>query len=186
MMKNLPERIFLCGFMGAGKSTVGKKLADRLEMTFLDLDEYIEHKAGKSIPEIFDNEGEKKFRKTERECILEIIRTYQGVIALGGGSLHNQHMVDHIKLNGLLIFIETPFSVILNRISQNKNRPLLLNEEGSVKEKDLLEKELSALYEERLPLYRQAELTVADDGERNIETLVDNLTNKIKYHVSHY
>lgn len=172
--------------MGAGKSTVGKKLAEKLQVTFLDLDDYIEHKTGNSISEIFEEEGEKAFRKIERECILEVIRTYQGVVALGGGSLQNQHMVDHIKLNGLLVFIETPFSVILSRIRRNKNRPLLLNEDGLMKKEDILEKELSTLYEERLPFYRQAELTVVDDGEISKETLVDNLKNKIKYHVSHY
>ena len=186
MISNLPDRIFLCGFMGAGKSTIGRKLAEKLALTFLDLDDYITHKAGKSIPEIFEEGGEQSFRKAERRCILEIIRTYEGIVALGGGSLQNQHMVDHIKLNGLLVFIETPISVILERINKDTNRPLLLNEEGEVKEKEMLEKELSALYDKRLPLYRQAELTVTDDGNTNIETLVDNLINKIKYHVSHY
>lgn len=172
--------------MGAGKSTLGRELADKLERTFLDLDDYIEHKAGKSIPEIFEKGGEKAFRKIERQCILEIIRTYEGIVALGGGSLQNQHMLDHIKLNGLLVFIETPISVILDRIDRDTNRPLLLNEEGKVKQKEILEKELSALYNKRLPLYRQSELTVTDDGEEDIETLVDQLMNKIKYHVSHY
>lgn len=172
--------------MGAGKSTIGSKLAEKMGLTFLDLDDYIAHKAGKSIPDIFDEGGEKAFRKFERKSILEIIRTFEGIVALGGGSLQNQQMVDHIKLNGLLVFIETPISVILERINKDTNRPLLLNEEGTVKKKEILETEFSALYEKRLPLYRQAELTVSDDGEINIETLVDNLMNKIKYHVSHY
>ncbi|MDX1585898.1 MAG: shikimate kinase [Balneolaceae bacterium] len=127
MISKLPDRIFICGFMGAGKSTVGRKLAERLERTFLDLDDYIEHKADKSIPEIFEEGGEKAFRKIERRCILEIIRTFEGIVALGGGSLHNQHMLDHIKLNGLLVFIETPISVILSRIEEDANRPFLLS-----------------------------------------------------------
>lgn len=186
MISNLPERIFLCGFMGAGKSTIGSKLAEKLGLTFLDLDDFIAHKTGKSIPEIFEEGGEQAFRKTERTCILEIIRTYEGVVALGGGSLQNQHMVDHIKLNGLLVFIETPISVILERIGKDRNRPLLLNEEGKIKNKEILETELGTLYEKRLPLYRQAELTVTDDGNKNTETLVENLMNKITYHVSHY
>ncbi|NGP76875.1 shikimate kinase [Balneolaceae bacterium YR4-1] len=186
MISNLPDRIFLSGFMGAGKSTIGRELAGKLERTFLDLDDYIEHKAGKSISEIFEEGGEDAFRKIERECILELIRTYEGIIALGGGSLHNQHMLDHIKLNGLLVFIETPISVILDRIDKDLNRPLLLNEEGKVKERETLERELSALYKKRLPLYQQSELTVSDDGEKTLETLVEQLTNKIKYHVSHY
>lgn len=185
MIKNLPDRIFLCGFMGAGKSTIGSMLSDRLEMSFLDLDDYIEEKAGKDIPSIFNEDGESTFRKIERTCILDVIKKYEGVVALGGGSLQNQHIVDHIKLNGLLIFIDTPFSLILNRITEEGNRPLLLNEQGTVKEKEILEKELSTLYEQRLPFYQQAELSIADSDRKTAESMVNSLIQKIKNHVSH-
>lgn len=186
MIKNLPDRIFLCGFMGAGKSTVGSMLSDRLDMRFLDLDDYIEEKAGKDIPNIFKEDGESTFRKIERKCILDVIRKYEGVVALGGGSLQNQHIVDHIKLNGLLIFIDTPFSLILERITEESNRPLLLNEQGTVKEKEILENELSTLYEQRLPFYQQAELSIADSDRKTAESMVNSLIKKLKNHVSHY
>lgn len=186
MIKNLPDRIFLSGFMGAGKSAIGKVLSERLEISFLDLDDYIEEEAGKEIPRIFNENGESTFREIERKCLLEVIKKFEGVVALGGGSLQNQHMVDHIKLNGLLIFIDTPFSIIFNRISRDSNRPLLLNEEGSVKEKEILKKELSALYEQRLPYYQQAELRISNSKQQTVESMVDSLIKKIKYHVSHY
>ncbi len=172
--------------MGAGKSTIGSMLSDRLDMPFLDLDDYIEEEAGKEIPNIFKEDGEPTFRKIERKCILDVIKKYEGVVALGGGSLQNQHIVDHIKLNGLLIFIDTPFSLILNRITEESKRPLLLNEQGTVKKKEILEKELSTLYEQRLPFYQQAELSIADSERKTAESMVNSLIKKIKNHVSYY
>lgn len=186
MISNLPERIFLCGFMGAGKSVIGQKLADRLELPFLDLDDKIEEKSEKSIPEIFETMGEAKFRIVERKALLEVIREFEGVVALGGGTIQNQHLLDHIKLNGLLIFIETPVSVILDRISEDKNRPLLLDEQGNPKNYEQLRKDLTTLYEERLPLYEQAVLTVVNDGSKSPEQLVETLLKKIKNHVEYY
>lgn len=186
MISNLPERIFLCGFMGAGKSVIGKKLAKELELSFLDLDDKIEEQAGQSIPEIFEESGESAFRVAERRALLEVIRTYDGVVSLGGGSLQNQHMVDHVKLNGLLIFIETPISVILDRISQDDNRPLLLDEQGNPKSKKQLESELTALYEERLPLYEQAVIQIENDGSKSVEDIVEKLLKKIRNHVEYY
>lgn len=185
-IKNLPKRIFLCGFMGAGKSVIGRNLADKLERPFTDLDDKIEEKSEKTIPEIFETMGESEFRIIERRAVLEVIREFEGIVALGGGSIQNQHMLDHIKLNGLLIFIETPVSVILDRISEDENRPLLLDEQGNPKDKEQLKKDLTTLYEERLPLYEQAVLTLENDGSQSPEQLVETLVKKIKNHVEYY
>jgi shikimate kinase len=186
MISNLPDRIFLCGFMGAGKSSIGRKLADFLDRPFLDLDDKIEDKAGLSIPRIFEKEGEAGFRTLERRALLEVIREFKGIVALGGGSLQNQHLLDHVKLNGLLIFIETPISIILERISADKNRPLLLNEDGTPKSRKLLKKELKALYDKRLPLYEQAIISVTNNGKEGVEEIVELLVKKIKNHVEYY
>ncbi|MFH5832831.1 shikimate kinase [Halalkalibaculum sp. DA384] len=184
-IKNLPGILFLCGFMGTGKSTLGRTLAEKLELPFADLDTRIEKQAGKPIPKIFEEEGEQRFRSLERKQLLDTIRNYEGVLALGGGALHNQHLVDHIKINGLLIFIETPFSVILDRIMQHDNRPLLLNEDGTVKDRAVLEEELSELYNQRLKYYRQAEITIRNDNETSIEDTAAALVKKIRNHVAH-
>ena len=186
MISNLPELIFLSGFMGAGKSLIGKKLAEKLESPFLDLDDKIEEKAGQSIPEIFETSGEADFRTLERRALLEVIREFEGVVALGGGSLQNQHMLDHIKLNGLLVFIETPISVILNRISGDRQRPLLLDEEGNPKSREQLRQDLEALYDERRSLYEQAVLKVVNDGNQKPDELVQTLLKKIRNHVEYY
>lgn len=186
MINNLPALIFICGFMGTGKTTVGRELAEKLSLSFLDLDEEIEREAGKSIAEIFEDEGESAFRKMERDTLLEVIRNFKGVVALGGGTLQNQHIVDHIKVNGLLIFIETPFSVIFQRIMNEPHRPLLLNEEGSLKKKEILKKQLNSLYRKRLPFYEQAELKITGEEAGAKEDVVERLLKKIRYHVSHY
>ena len=184
MINNLPDRIYLCGFMGAGKSTIGKLLAEKLSMPFIDLDTRIEENREKSIPVIFEEEGEEAFRQAERSALLEVIREEQGVIALGGGALHNQHLLDHVKVNGLLIFIETPFSVIFDRIAGKTDRPLLLDEDGNMKEEESLREELRSLYHKRLPLYEQAELQINSRNYESREELVRSLIKKIRNHVS--
>jgi len=161
-------------------------MAEKLSLPFLDLDERIEQEAGKSIAEIFEEERESAFRKMERDALLDVVRNFKGVVALGGGTLQNQHIVDHIKVNGLLIFIETPFSVIFQRIMNEPHRPLLLDEEGSLKDKEVLKKQLNSLYRKRLPFYEQAELKISGEVAAASEGVVDRLLKKIRYHVSHY
>lgn len=186
MITNLPSLIFLSGFMGAGKTAIGQLLADELDRPFLDLDDKIVEMAGQSIPKIFKDSGEPAFRTLERRALLEVIREFEGIVALGGGSIQNQHMLDHIKLNGLLIFIETPITVILDRISTDKNRPLLQDEDGNIKSREELEQELNELYHERLPLYEQAVIKITNDGSNSIEQMVGKLLKKIRNHVKHY
>lgn len=186
MIKNLPDRIFLCGFMGAGKSTLGERLARRLDQNFMDLDSYIEQQADATIPQIFEEYGEEEFRRKERSAILDVIKSRTGVIALGGGTLQNQHLVDHIKLNGLLIFIATPFSIIFERILEEPGRPLLLDENGNRKPKEILREELKALYKQRLPLYRQAVLQIDITRFGSTDDALEELISKIENHVSYH
>lgn len=184
MNRALPERIFICGFMGTGKTTVGKQLASKLDMPFHDLDAHVENQVGQTIADIFEAYGEEEFRKKEKAALLNIIRTKKGVVALGGGSLHNQHLVDHIKVNGLLVFINTPMEEIVERISSHKNRPLLLDEKGEMKPKPVLQKQMQQLYEERLIFYEQAEVTIHAQQYESMSALVNQLAKKIRYHVA--
>lgn len=186
MITNLPNIIFLCGFMGAGKSTLGKKLALNLELPYRDLDDWIEEQENRSIRDIFEKFDEAVFRKLERKYLLKLIPEYRGVLSLGGGTLHNQHIVDHIKLNGILIFIETPFSVILDRILSGRERPLLLDEDGELKDRQIVEKNLKELYEIRLPYYEQAEIKISNPNDRPPGEAVKELVKKIRYHVASY
>lgn len=186
MITNLPKIIFLCGFMGAGKSTVGKKLARSLKLAYRDLDEWIEEQENKSIRQIFEESGESAFRQYERRYLLELTRNYEGVLSLGGGTLQNQRLLDHIKLNGLLVFIETPFSVILNRILWGRERPLLLDDDGNPKDRQAVKTYLEELYESRLPYYQQAEIKITNSNDRPLDKTVEELVKKIRNHVSSY
>ena len=150
--------IFLTGFMGSGKSSMGKKLSQLLRRDFVDLDKYIEKKTGTSIPVIFSKEGEPAFRAIEQTCLLELLRDCQkSVIALGGGTVCFFDNVSHIKQNGLLIYLQLPPKALAERIKKSSTkRPLLQN----LKSEDLLQTIENKL-ENRRQYYEQAHITVS-------------------------
>ncbi len=139
--KNKP--IYLCGFMGCGKSTIGKLLAKKLGKEFIDLDEYIEKLEGMKISEIFDKKGEAYFRQRESEA-LSSLPASTGVVATGGGTLLKKENGDIAKSVGTSVYIDTPFEVCYERIKGDESRPIAYS---STKEQ-LLER-----YNQRKPLY---------------------------------
>src|SRR6056297_3478926 len=157
----LKKPVFLCGMMGSGKSTVGRALANRLEVPFCDLDELIVEETGMTIPEIFKEEGESKFREIERKILIRESQYFKGVMALGGGSLQNQHMIDHLKIYGWLIFLDVPQSVISQRISGDSNRPMLAADDPSENpDEDAVRTRIQRLMDERRAYYQQSEITI--------------------------
>ena len=100
--------IYLCGFMGCGKSTVGKLLAQKLGMRFTDLDDYIESSAGMSIPDIFSEKGEPYFREKEAQAVKEL-SAENSVVACGGGTIINDNSARIARENGPVIFLDLPF-----------------------------------------------------------------------------
>jgi shikimate kinase len=173
----LKKPIFLCGMMGSGKSTVGQELATQLDVPFRDLDEMIVQKAEMSIPEIFEKKGEPKFRNLERSLLIRESQYFEGVMALGGGSLQNQHIIDHLKIYGWLVFLEVPQSVISKRISGDVNRPMLKPDRSNKADKTGSSK-IESLLEERLPYYRQAEITIKA-GDRPADEIAHELIKKL-------
>jgi shikimate kinase len=143
--RNTVERIYLTGFMGVGKSAVGRMLAPRLELPFVDLDRLIESKYGTSIPRIFEERGEAYFRDSEFDTVQEIGK---GVIALGGGAFIQEPLRDWVLQKGIVIFIDWPFDVIYRRVRNSKNRPLVQSKN-----------QLNALFLHRYPLYQKAHIT---------------------------
>lgn len=146
------KNIYLTGFMGAGKSTIGKCLAKKLSRNFLDTDVAIQDKTGKTIPEIFAEHGETYFRELETKTLEQIAKDKNQVVSLGGGiiaSNKNRKILD----KGLWIFIDTPLDTLKKRVMNSKKRPLA---QDSTK--------FDALYKERLPLYRLAHITVDHPG----------------------
>ena len=115
--------VFLCGFMGCGKSTVGRILARRLKCKCTDLDDYIEKQEGMSIPEIFEQKGEPYFREKETEA-LAAFRDTGGVVATGGGALLSEKNGETAKNAGMVVFIDTDFRVCYDRIKDDPHRPI--------------------------------------------------------------
>lgn len=151
------QHIFLTGFMGSGKSTAGKKLATLLKTRFIDLDAYLEKRDNRTIEEIFEEEGEEKFRELETKYLKEVIRLKEPhVISLGGGTVCFNDNLETIKNNGLLIYIQLPVAVLADRIKQSTtSRPLL----KSLSEEELI-KNISDILENRKGFYEQAHITV--------------------------
>ncbi|MEX0649255.1 MAG: shikimate kinase [Balneolaceae bacterium] len=171
-LSDLSRPIFLCGMMGSGKSTIGKIMAHKTGLHFQDLDHIIEDGEKMSIPEIFSKRGETYFRKTEEFWLIHNSQTLRGILALGGGSLQHQQLVDHIKMYGWLIFLDSSSSVLYNRLKKSKNRPML-------SAGDDLKKRIDTLLEKRRPFYEQAHITIKTDSLKKNE-IVTELINKIK------
>lgn len=178
-LKKFEGSIFVCGFMASGKSTLGIEIAQKLDWDYLDLDQVIEEREGKSINEIFKKAGEPYFRKKEWEYLLDLTRTFRGVISLGGGALHDQKVVDHLKVNGLLVFVKTPIEEIIERVRNSHERPILFSESGEIKSKETLKEELKTLYSNREGYYQQAQISINTSTFTSIEEMAEKAIEKI-------
>ena len=139
----MTKTVFLCGFMGCGKSTVGKVAAGMLGVQFVDLDEFIEQQQEMSIPVIFSKKGEEFFR----DCETKAIKDFDGkgaVVATGGGALLREENAEAAQAAGVVIFIDTDFETCYERIKDDPHRPIAYN---STKQ------QLKDRFEQRRPLY---------------------------------
>lgn len=152
----LPDRIYLIGFMGSGKSTAGKRLASRLGYQFRDLDNMIERQYKTSIPLLFEQYDEQAFRLLERDMLHETTNLHKTVIATGGGTPCFFDNMDFINENGCSVYFEFPPSALANRLQHAKRKRPLLNE---VKPEQLTDN-IAARLEKRLPYYEQAHIII--------------------------
>jgi shikimate kinase len=143
------RRVFLVGFMGAGKSTVGPLLASKLGWTFLDLDHEIEKKHGMPIRKIFEERGESGFRALEYAALQALVSNLNCVVALGGGAFVQQKNRELIQQLGFSVFLDCPLEVLLHRCPVDGSRPLLLDRQS-----------VESLYHERLPYYLDSDFRV--------------------------
>ena len=126
-MKNNIPNIVLLGHMGSGKSTIGKSLAKKLSIDFLDSDQEIENFMNMKISDIFVNHGEVKFREIEENVIKKVFNTNdKKVIALGGGSFENKNIRNIVKEKNISIWLKCNINLLVERLKKNKNRPLLI------------------------------------------------------------
>lgn len=121
----MKDNIALIGFMGSGKTTIGKILAKYLDMKFIDIDKMISAREKKSIPEIFEEKGEQYFRKLEREIVLEESLNNNIVIATGGGVIIDNENIKNLKETSFIVYLDCTIECIYERVKNNKNRPLL-------------------------------------------------------------
>jgi shikimate kinase len=118
------EHLYLVGFMGSGKSTIGPILAELLQREFVDLDDRIVERAGKSIPEIFKEQGEQEFRRLESACLKQVARRPGAVVALGGGALESGENRETIARSGRCLWLKVDLEEAWNRCRRNSDRPL--------------------------------------------------------------
>jgi len=173
--------VFLSGFMGSGKSTIGPRLAKKLGYEFVDVDILIEESEGISISEIFARHGEKRFRLLEKEILHKILRNNRNVVvSLGGGTLTRRENRELVRNGGVLIYLKAEPKVILERIEGGSiDRPMLLAPDGSRLSRRELLLRIESLLRERERHYLEAAIIIDTSG-KSISGAVGEITSKLK------
>ena len=167
--------VYLMGFMGCGKSRVGKLLAEHLGWPFIDTDEMIVQETSKSIPELFNDHGENGFRQHERSCIDRVSRLRGHVVSLGGGAVLDPGNWEKISNSGFTITLSYPLKIIASRLSASTDRPLLNTTEDSERLK-----KIENLMSQREPFYRKADFELHMNREVPAERIAKMLLSYLK------
>ncbi|MFS4583180.1 shikimate kinase [Phaeobacter sp. C3_T13_0] len=168
----LKKTIVMVGMMGAGKTAVGRALAARLKAPFLDSDHEIEAAANRTIPEIFARDGEPFFREKERKVIRRLLDEERGVLSTGGGAFLAEENRRIISERGIAIWLDADLEVLWTRVKHRDTRPLLRTGDPHAT--------LSALYNDRVPYYAEADLAVKSDGEASIDEMVNRVVEALR------
>ncbi len=164
--------IILVGLMGAGKTSVGKALARLLGKHFHDSDQEIERATGVKIPVIFEFEGEAGFRARESKMLADLVQMRNIVLATGGGAALSAENRALLAANGTVIYLRAPVRSLLKRTRRDRNRPLLQVPDPAAK--------LTALFEQRDPLYREIAHLIVDTGEQSVRVLAGQIVDKLR------
>ena len=148
----MKKNLILTGMMGAGKSTIGKKLANKLLLSFVDVDKVIEKYEGSTIDIIFKNKGENYFRTIENKITLKELKKSKSVISLGGGAFQNSTIRKYVKKTCVSFWLDVDLDILVKRLERSKKRPLLLK-------KDLFET-INKIYLERKKTYSEADYKI--------------------------
>lgn len=170
-------RIFLIGYMGSGKTTIGRDVAERLSLNFVDMDAHIENQQRKTVAEIFTELGEGKFRELERNCLLEVSDYENVVIATGGGAPCFFNNMEIMKAAGETFYINLNPKVLSDRLKTTpiQNRPILANYDG-----DDLEEFVASALQEREPFYNRAKHVVSGTDQEVEDKIVEYMQEKLK------
>ncbi len=166
------KNIFLIGFMGAGKSSVGRLLSEKLQMEFVDMDEEIVKLDGRDIPAIFRESGEEYFREVEGRVLEELCYSDGKVISCGGGIIVKKRNIELMRENGIVIWLWVSVDEVLRRLSMDESRPLLCV--------DNPEDVARRLLEVRIPLYETACDVKIDTDGRSVSDVVDEIVGYLK------
>lgn len=169
--KRLSGNIFLVGMMGAGKTTVGKLLAQQLGKKFVDSDEEIQQRTGVTIPHIFDVEGEAGFRQREASVIQDLVLLDNIVLATGGGTVLNENSRVALCCNGIVVYLKSTIHDLWQRTRHDRNRPLLQTADPHTK--------LKNMYEQRDPLYAEVANLIMPTGKQSAQNLVLHLQQEL-------
>jgi shikimate kinase len=176
LARNTPLNVVLVGFMGCGKTTLGARLAHMLGLKFVDMDDRIAKKAHCSIPEIFAREGEAGFRRIESEVLEDLTAGGQMVIATGGGVVTIPENLPKLRAMGFVVWLNPPERAIWQRVSRNRNRPLLQTENPRQTVHELLEK--------RRPLYAAVADLEADTKGLTPDEAAYGIAESVRLHFS--
>ena len=183
----LKSSIFLIGFSGSGKSTVGKLLAKKLNCSFVDIDKFIESKSSKTIPNIFKTDGEKAFRKLESAAIKNLIakkaKAIPKVIALGGGAFENRATRLLLAENGISIWLRCSISERYERLRKHSDRPKLTDKKETLSAKRL-KATIRKLLLERKDNYARSDLRVTTSGKTANRVALEIISKLRKINVS--
>ncbi len=163
-----PRSVVLVGMMGAGKSSIGKRLASRLGLAFVDADSEIESAAGMTIPEIFEAHGEPYFRAGEARVIARLLDHGPQVVATGGGAVMTQHTRDLIHIKGISVWLKADLEVLMKRTKRRNDRPLA--------------DKLKELMPVREPVYSPSDITVQSRDEPH-DVIVDEIVGELAKHL---
>jgi len=165
------KTIVLIGMMGSGKTSVGKELAKKLNITFIDIDQEIEKKCQMNISKIFQTKGESFFRKIEENVSCKLINGKPCVISVGGGGFLNKKIRNKIRINAISIWINTSLDIIYQRLNKSKNKRPLLNYKN-------LKKSIKEIYDKRKPIYKKANYKIQIKSD-NKKIIVKNIIKKL-------
>ncbi|WPL13231.1 Shikimate kinase 1 [Thiorhodovibrio litoralis] len=168
----MPPNIFLVGPMGAGKSTVGRQLAEALGYSFLDSDQEIQRRTGVDIPTVFEFEGEAGFRARERQVIEDLTEQDGVVLATGGGAIMLAENRQRLAARGFVIYLHCSAEQQHSRTARDRNRPLLDTEDPLAKLKELMA--------EREPVYRQVADMVVSTERRGTSSVVKEIVRRLE------
>jgi shikimate kinase len=163
------DKIYLVGFMGAGKTTLARALAKRLDWQAVDIDELIEERERQTVAEIFARRGEAYFRSVERQVLFDQIAPRHAVVATGGGTFADVQNRAAIQRDGLSVWLDVPLERLIGRVTADGRRPLAADRSG-----------FERLYHQRRAAYEQAHVRV-DAGRASVDALVEQLVDWLEH-----